>query len=694
MKDSGSLFKPLTSAVACEHPAARLTINETVLIYLKSSLHAQDLGIAALYTEQISINPSSQLENWQFPIDNKFAREVVLDIGQDASAPRSLAPARLCDSCHKLDFWSPDFYIEEISDKLRQNSETCDLCRLLWKAWSETARLEEPNAVVRFERTESIIKMVGVRSLPVLSLLRNLDAPNLASGIQIGLPQLPKPGSDQSLQIFRQWLKDCDDNHTGCRFVGEAKLPTRLIDLGSLQSPILRLVKTADGVVRDSRYVALSHRWGDIKTHRPFCTRLKDMSGRGHDYESFKTAIPSADVPQTFRDVVEITRRLGIRYLWIDSLCIIQGDGGDFSTEAKRMENIFSCAYCVIAASRASNQAEGFLGERTPRQFLTIQQDGSPPFYVCEAIDDFGHHVLDAALNRRGWVLQERALARRTIYFADAQTYFECGEGVRCETLVKMQNNMADFLGDARFPERAMRTNSRALKIRYFQDLYRRYSQLEFSHIQDRPVAIAGLESQLRKAYWTKGDYGIFDDGPGHGLFHRSLLWQRSEEEQTLKAIDFSEHREYVMPSWSWMAYEGGIDYLDPPFQKVDWEKSEVEPPWSHTGGGSDDSHDSRVLKVVVRSFNVAGHQPDEIKLIYDNPERKATSDGQRPMCIVVAKAKEGASVRRKRHYVLIVINTGSMTARGQKVFTRLGVGYMPGKYIVLGEDAWHAVVA
>jgi hypothetical protein len=58
--------------------------------------------------------------------------------------------------------------------------------------------------------------------------------------------------------------------------------------------------------------------------------------------------------------------------------------------------------------------------------------------YVCDAIDDFNRDVENGQLNRRGWVLQERALARRTIYFADRQTYWECGQGVRCETLTKM----------------------------------------------------------------------------------------------------------------------------------------------------------------------------------------------------------------------------------------------------------------
>jgi hypothetical protein len=135
---------------------------------------------------------------------------------------------------------------------------------------------------------------------------------------------------------------------------------------------------------------------------------------------------------------VDCTRAIGIRYLWIDSICIIQGKDGDFNDEAKNMEKVFSGAYCVLAASRATNQHDGFLGRRTSRRYITFRRPKEQPYYVCEPIDHFNRDVIEGTLNQRGWVLQERALARRTIYFADSQTYFECGNGIRCETLASM----------------------------------------------------------------------------------------------------------------------------------------------------------------------------------------------------------------------------------------------------------------
>jgi hypothetical protein len=188
---------------------------------------------------------------------------------------------------------------------------------------------------------------------------------------------------------------------------------------------------------------------------------------------------------------------------------------------------------------------------------------------------------------------------------------------------------MADFLGDPKFPTKAMRAN-RAGKIAYFQGLYKQYSRLNFTHYDDRPFAIAGLEKRLQKAFGTKGDYGIFDDGDKHdgGLFHRSLLWQRGEEEgdaEHLIPINFPPARNVKVPSWSWMAYKGGIDFIDPPFHSANWEYDELQPPW--TCGSLSTTRITRpdgevAITAVVRNFDVAGRQQFEVKIVYDTERR------------------------------------------------------------------------
>jgi hypothetical protein len=141
---------------------------------------------------------------------------------------------------------------------------------------------------------------------------------------------------------------------------------------------------------------------------------------------------------------VTVTRKLGVRFLWIDSLCIIQpreGDQGqdsDWDMESKKMEAVFSSAYCTISASSATDSTKGFLNPRSPRQYVTVQDASGTLLYICQNSDDFRRDVENGVLSKRGWVLQERALSRRTIHFTKNQTYWECGKGIRCESLINM----------------------------------------------------------------------------------------------------------------------------------------------------------------------------------------------------------------------------------------------------------------
>jgi len=262
-------------------------------------------------------------------------------------------------------------------------------------------------------------------------------------------------------------------------------------------------------------------------------------------------------------------------------------------------------------------------------------------------------------------------------------------------------SNMADFLGDPNFPDKAMRAK-RGERIAYFQGLYRQYSRLNFTRYEDRPYAIAGLEKRLQKAFGTHGAFGIFDDGndPNGGLFHRSLLWQRGEEKEDdkyLTPIDFPPERHVNVPTWSWMAYKGGIDYMDPPFQSADWETQELIPPWTR-GGALLTATDSAppdgqvAIEATVRNFSVAGRREHETKFSYDT-EKTTASDGQRAQCVIVAKARDSRSDRDRRYYVLLVTPVQGTTGRGLKVYERVGVGYMLGKFIQLDGEGTRAKI-
>lgn len=107
--------------------------------------------------------------------------------------------------------------------------------------------------------------------------------------------------------------------------------------------------------------------------------------------------------------------------------------------ESRLMEHVYSSAYLTIAASCASGTSDGFLKPRAQRNYAAMNSSRNIPYFVCESIDDFGHDVDQGELNKRAWVLQERALSCRTLYFTERQTYWECGKGIRCETFTRMK---------------------------------------------------------------------------------------------------------------------------------------------------------------------------------------------------------------------------------------------------------------
>jgi hypothetical protein len=243
----------------------------------------------------------------------------------------------------------------------------------------------------------------------------------------IGAPNLINPlDTERSAYLPKAWLTDCDDNHHATCTPGAShlQLPKRLIDVR--KPKMLKLVDsdTLDETSPNSRYIAFSHKWGDMPANAK--TTI-------HNIEVRRKRMTEDKLPASFQHVITLTRKLGCHYLWIDCICITQGEGGDFAEQADKMQTTFSNAYCVIAASSAEGAKEGFLKNR---ELITCNIGDVS---VSSVTNDFERDVLQSPLSRRGWVLQERALARRTIFVTDNQMYWECGDGIRCETLAKLK---------------------------------------------------------------------------------------------------------------------------------------------------------------------------------------------------------------------------------------------------------------
>lgn len=248
------------------------------------------------------------------------------------------------------------------------------------------------------------------------------------------------------------------------------------------------------------------------------------------------------------------------------------------------------------------------------------------------------------------------------------------------------------FLGDPDFPQKALKNEggetTRGLKIDFFQRMYMDYSKLQFSVLEDRPIGIRGLETRLRKAYKCSGVFGVFNDGPNGGLFHRSLLWWR-ENDELLAPIAFSTNRKMYVPSWSWMAYTGTISFLSLEFGVVHWEGQTVCPPKTeveHTSPELIAETGEFDISISARDFAAAEERENEFMLKYDTAQT-TSSDGLRPQCVVVARRKGSATDDERLNYVIIVGPKSSWGVDGRQIYERLGAGYMLGKYILDGPS-------
>ncbi|KLU91090.1 hypothetical protein MAPG_09613 [Magnaporthiopsis poae ATCC 64411] len=284
---------------------------------------------------------------------------------------------------------------------------------------------------------------------------------------------LPEAGSKQHMLLINAWLRECDNHHDHSPSPSDVSLPKRVIDVGEHpHGPgFVRLLET-NGLVVHARYIALSYRWRAETTNAS--TTKANLDER-------LTAIELDRLPRTFRDVVYIARVLRVRFVWIDSLCILQGKDGDWDTEAAEMGATYASAYLTIAATAA---ADGLFHPRA--------QSGAAAASSFVSVEEFERDLNAGELSERGWVLQERCLSRRTIHFTAAQTYWECESAIWCEASdgearprgLLSTSNISDYFN--RLPHAEAR--------QVVEELFSKFSELSLTERTDQPLAISELE--------------------------------------------------------------------------------------------------------------------------------------------------------------------------------------------------------
>ena len=240
---------------------------------------------------------------------------------------------------------------------------------------------------------------------------------------------------------------------------------------------------------------------------------------------------------RNFRDAVVIARSLGLSYLWVDSLCIIQNWREDWEEQSSKMAEIFGNAYITIAATSAENGHGGCLFDRQCAK--RIKPLGREERLQYARIQSSEAASLEASpINERGWVLQEMALSRRTVHFAKDQLFWQCRTVLQSEDGLVCEPRGSVFL-DLSTPE---------FRRRSWWSWVEGYSKRTLTDPTDYFAAFAGVTVAFQKASFWAPKAGLWD-----GDIYFGLLWcAQKEDRRSPEASTPPTSNEG--PSWSWMS--------------------------------------------------------------------------------------------------------------------------------------------
>lgn len=309
-------------------------------------------------------------------------------------------------------------------------------------------------------------------------------------------------------------------------------------------------------------YACLSYCWGDPKTQIGQ-TRRENLTRQ-------LQGIPFHDLPNTVVDAIHLCFKLGLRFLWVDRLCIVQDDISDWSLEASKMCDVYSRSALTISVPLCEESSQSFLAERrkafwAQNQYSTItyternsEWEGSLWIAPEEHSEREGPWFLEGQMFtkmispistrsrwlKRGWTLQEWMLSPRVLHI-DSMTLWDCFEGKANE----LNRRHIEFTIASRDPKSSSIQDFSLT----WDAVVHEYSQRELLHERDRLPALAGLAARFARADGHTYLAGLwFEEMP------RSLLWQRynANHEPYL-------HADRNAPSWSWASYNKPVFYND-----------------------------------------------------------------------------------------------------------------------------------
>ena len=216
---------------------------------------------------------------------------------------------------------------------------------------------------------------------------------------------------------LQAWLSTCKMLHTNTcdpgHWVDMASVGLRMIDLQNL---CVAMVST------EVSYCALSYCWGNKSFLKLTSANMANL------FEESSLSPDHLDLPATIRDAMDLSLRLGIRYLWVDALCILQDDDSDKQRQIPLMGKIYKHAVLTIVAAAGDDPSAGLVGLRTgTRNVRQISQRvGRVWLYASSRFLSRSDTIANTAWKKRAWTLQEHALSTRLLIFTPVDVFWEC----------------------------------------------------------------------------------------------------------------------------------------------------------------------------------------------------------------------------------------------------------------------------
>lgn len=392
--------------------------------------------------------------------------------------------------------------------------------------------------------------------------------------------------------IIQAWLQACDESHTECRksrddwYEPQAelpeprdaklpelpKLPTRVLDVEPTEPDVIKVIEVAD---EKGSYIALSHCWGgdiEIRTTRDnFRARPTDRTPQRD--------IPFHDLPKNFQDAVAVTRAAGLRYLWIDALCILQNDKEDWEKESGSMAAVYKNAHFVLGADMSPDSHGGFLDTEEcgyKRREIPVATFGAEKSTIyarcqynlhdnpCSMFDHYKGGQDRSPLQGRAWTLQEQLLASRMVHFTEKEMIWECKTALWCAC---GELDMGISAQSERLLYYESLTSESPDKFvtwyRVVDDIGRR----KITKQADLLPALSGLAQQFQS--YGAGTYlaGIWQNDLPQGLLWTSFSYPKSKKTRA---------DPYRAPSWSWASIGNGVGRYGPPSGRLERVYAEI----------------------------------------------------------------------------------------------------------------------